>query len=275
MTTHGPYGFATATTDGSDDFLYTASNGNQTGATLPATSQNLRWRWLDGETASTGVGPQSGEEGAPEGYIYIETSDTGSGFNDTYDMEFDTTLDAAAEQWQFNFYTNQRGNDNDVLCQVQINEDGGGWVNVGSAFGGPGESLPPKVATSGTDIWESRSVDLSNGGANNDASTRVRILLTMPASGTSWHNDFGIDTIEIVGTVLASYEQDGFRFEDDDGTESGSTFLENQNVDLTIAKETAFRVRQGGQLTGDPDAHAATEQYKETGDGASEWRDIE
>lgn len=280
MTTHGPFGFATATTDGSDRFLWTNTQPgppSQDGAALPAVAGNLQWWWFDGETGSTGVGPQSGQGGAPEGYVCPETSDTGTGFNDTYNMEFDTVLDAAAEQWQFNFFTNQRGVDNDMLCEVQINESGGGWVTVpGGTFGGPGETLPPKVTTGDPDIWEPRSVDLSNGGLNTDASTLVRILLTMPAAGTTWHNDFGIDTIEIVGTPLAAadHEQDSFRFYDD-GTESGASALENQNVDLSIAKETLFQLRVGGQLTGDPDALSATLVYKKTGDADSEFRKVE
>lgn len=274
MTTHGPFGFATATTDGSDEFLYTNTQGgpSQNGATLPATSGNLQWWWDDNDPASTGIGPTSGQEGDPEGYIRTETSDTGTGFNDTYDMEFDTTLDASAEQWQFNFYTNQRGTDNGMTCQLQINESGGGWVDVGAEFGGISD--PDRVDTSGTDVWISRSVDLSDGGANIDASTRVRILLTMPASGTTWHNDYGIDTIEIVGTVLASRDQEAFAFEEDDGTESGST-IKTQNLDLTRGKEDPFRVRVGMQATGNPPTESATLQYKETGDAAAEWRDVD
>jgi hypothetical protein len=202
MTTLGPWGFATATTDGSDEFLYSNSQGgpSQVNDTLPATSGNLQLWWFTGSTGSSNVGPTSGQDN--DGYIYPECSDTGTGFNDTYTMELDTTLDASAEQWQFNFYTNQRGDDNDMTCQLQINESGGGWVDVGAEFGGSGD--PDKVASSGTQIWSSRSVDLSNSGANTDASTRVRILLTMPASGTTWHNDYGIDTVEVVGTPLSN-----------------------------------------------------------------------
>lgn len=274
MTTYGPFGFATATTDGSDDFLYTNTQGgpSQNGATLPATSGNLQLWWNDDATTSTDVGPTSGQEGSPEGYIHIEASDTGTGFDDTYFIEFDTTLDASAEQFQFNFYTNQRGDDNDVTCQVQINESAGGWVDVGAEFGGSGD--PNKVATGGTQIWASRSVDLSNGGLNNDASTRVGILLTMPSAGTSWHNDYGIDTIEIVGTPALDREQDSYRHEDDDGSESGSTFRELQNTATTIARETNFRIRVGMQADGDPDAEAATLQIKESADPASEWRAV-
>jgi hypothetical protein len=272
MTTHGPFGFATATTDGCNDFLWTASNGNQTADALPATTGNLQWWWNDDPTGSGGIGPDTGQEGDPEGYVYTETSDTGTGFNDTYDMEFDTALDASAEQWQFNFWTNQRGTDNGMTCQVQINESGGGWVDVGAEFGGLGD--PDRIDTDGTAIWISRSVDLSNGGANVDASTLVRILLTMPAVGTTWHNDYGIDTVEIVGTPLAAdHDQEAFQYFEN-GTESGAASLENQNIDLEIAKQEIFGLRVGAQLIGNPDPLSATLQQKETGDPASEWRDV-
>jgi len=110
-------------------------------------------------------------------------------------MTFDTTLNASTETWQIEFYTNQRH----VVAQVQINENGGGWVNVGSSFGGEGG----EVATGGNDVWTKRTVDLSNSGANTDSSTQVRILLTFPSSVTNvWHNDYGIDTVTITGVTI-------------------------------------------------------------------------
>lgn len=276
MTTHGPFGFATATTDGSDEFLWTNTQPgppSQDADTLPATTGNLQWWWNDDDTGSTGVGPESGQEGDPEGYVHPETSDTGTGFNDTYDMEFDTTLDASAEQWQFNFYTSQRGDDNDMLCEVQINESGGGWNTVANGtFGGSGD--PTKEATNTTpSLWTSRSVDLSESGANTDSSTRVRILLTMPAAGTTWHNDYGIDTIEIVGTPLLEREQDSFRVYED-GTESGAVAIAAQNVDINRVRNKVTHMRVGMQTIGDAPTESAELQYKETSDGAAEWRKV-
>lgn len=250
MTTYGPFGFATATTDGSDDFLYTNTQGgpSQNGDTLPATTGNLQLWWNDDDTGSTGVGPESGQEGDPEGYLHIEASDTGTGWDDTYDIEFDTTLDASAEQWQFNFYTNQRGDDNDVTCQIQINENGGGWVDVGAEFGGSGDS--DKVGTGVAQIWSSRSVDLSNSGANTDASTRVRILLTMPSDtgGLSWHNDYGIDTIEIVGTPTTQYEVSGNTLDeagDDLGSCTVDIWLDNGDDTITHMARTTSHATTG------------------------------
>jgi hypothetical protein len=198
-TTYGTFDFASATTGGSQDFIY---NGpNQTNTTAPVTTGNRNWTWRNGDTPSTGMGPTSGQGGSPEGYIYTESSDTGVGLNDVYTAEFDQNMNFATESFELTFYTNQRGDENNVVCQVQINENGGGWVDVGSAFGGSGD--PNKVATSGTDIWALRTVDLSNGGANTNTSTRMRIELTFPSAGTTWHNDYGLDTITVTGTDLA------------------------------------------------------------------------
>lgn len=95
----------------------------------------------------------------------------------------------------------------------------------------------------------------------------------MPSSGTTWHNDYGIDTIEIVGSPIIDREQDGFRYYDD-GTESGATALENEDVDLTIGKETTFQLRVGSQMTGDAPAESCAVEYKENTDAASEWRKV-
>lgn len=269
MTTHGPFTFDTQTGADADRFLYT--DPVVTDATLPQPSGTVR-RWCHdtNETPSSGVGPQSGQGGDPDGYLYNEMSSPGA-FNDVFLLEFDTVLDASAEQWQFNFFTNQRGNNNNVVSQVQINESGGGWVDVGAAFGGSGD--PDKVATGDPDIWSSRSVDLSNGGLNTDSSTLVRIELTVPASGTTWHNDYGIDTIEIVGTALASYEQEGHQWRDDDGNEVNATDLGAQDSNISVAKETNRRCRQLSNVTGNPETHQATLQFKRDDEAATEWRD--
>ena len=196
-TTYGTFDFASATTGGSQNFIY---NGpNQTNTTLPVTSGNRNWFWRNGDTPSNGMGPTGGQGGG--GYIYTESSNTGDGLNDVYTAELDQTFDAAAESYELTFYTNQRGADNNVVCQVQINENGGGWVDIGSAFGGASD--PNKVTTSGTDIWALRTIDLSNSGANANSSTRMRFELTFPSAGTTWHNDYGLDTVTLTGTDLA------------------------------------------------------------------------
>jgi hypothetical protein len=69
-------------------------------------------------------------------------------------------------------------------------------------------------------------------------------------------------------------EQEGFRWRDDDGSESGASWLEDQDVDTTIAKSTNVRLRVLLNATGDPPSTQYQLEYKETSDGASEWRKV-
>jgi len=94
-----------------------------------------------------------------------------------------------------------------------------------------------------------------------------------PPAFTSGTEQWVCTTVALRPAVAYTTEQDSFRFYDD-GTESGSTALEAQNVDLGIGKETTFHLRVGGQMTGDAPAISAELQYKETSDAASEWRKV-
>lgn len=264
----GTYTFDTQNGSDADQFLWT--DPVATDATLPQVANTAR-RWCHdtNDTTSTNVGPTSGAGGSPDGYVYTEASSPGAA-NDNFYMEFDTTLDASTNDIEVQFKTNQRGDSNNSTCQVQTNENGAGWVNRGTEFGGSGDS--DKVATSGTQIWSSRSVNLA--GLISHASTRIRIRVTFPSSGTTWHNDYGIDEVVFIGTVPLTREQDKFRFYDDDGTESTSTALAAQDTDISIGKEVPFHLRIGTQAGGDPPTESVELQYKETSDAATEWRKV-
>lgn len=238
------------------------------GTGLQSSDTDRRWCWHNADTVSTDVGPTSGNGGDPDGYVYTEMSGVGA-FDDEFYMEFDQTLDASANNIEVQFKTNQRGDNNDCTSVVETNENGAGWVERGSTFGGSGDS--DKVATGGTQIWSSRSVDLT--GLISHASTRIRIKLVMPSAGTNWHNDYGIDELVFIGTAAGEVEQEGFRFYED-GTESGSTALEAQDTNITIAQETTFQARILLNATGDPGSEQYQLEYKENGDGAAEWRKV-
>ena len=270
MTTFGPFTFPNATTGDVDRFIY--DGPVQTAAQLPAATGNNRnicWGNSADQPPSVDVGPEQGQGGGTDGFLFTETSSPGAN-GDFYYIEYDTALDASAESWQLTFYTNQHGpsaSANGSFVQVQINESGGGWVNVGSQFGGTGDAT-----TDGT-AWTLRTVDLSNGGLNTDASTRVRIRIESQAS-TAWQADMGIDTITFTGTPLATADQEGFRWRDDDGSESAASWLDAQDVDITRGKEVNTRLRILVDYTGDPAAEQATLQYKRSDEAASEWRNL-
>jgi hypothetical protein len=191
-TVYGPYTFDTQVGADASAFLWEGPSG--TG--LNPSGSTRRWSHDTNDTPSTNVGPTSGQGGSPDGYAYTEMSSGSLG--DVFTMEFDTTLDAAANDViTIEFYTNQRGDDNDATCQVQINENGAGWVNKGSEFGGPSD--PDKVASGGTQIWTYRKVEITDA---TNASTRIRLVVTAGLSGSSFHNDYGIDTVTITETQL-------------------------------------------------------------------------
>ena len=264
----GHYTFDTQTGSDADAFLYT--DPVATDATLPQGPNTAR-RWCHDtdDTTSSNVGPTSGEGGDPDGYLYTEASSPAA-FNDEFYLELDQTLDASTHNITVEFSTNQRGNDNDAECVVETNENGAGWVERGSTFGGSGD--PNKVLSAGTQIWAQRSVDLT--GLISDASTRIRIKITFPASGTSWHNDYGLDRIAFIGTDAVTIEQEGFRWRNDDGSESGATWAQNQDVNDTVNQEVNTRLRVLGDADGDAPTQAATLQYKEDLDPDTEWRDV-
>ncbi len=262
------YTFDTQTGSDCDQFLWT--DPVATDQTLPqAANQGRRWCWTDIDTISDSVGPEYGVGGDPDGYVYTEASSPGA-FDDEFYMEFDTTLDASANSIEIQFRTNQRGDDNNATCVVETNENGAGWVERGSTFGGSGDS--DKVATGGSQIWTQRSVDLD--GLISHASTRIRIKIVFPASGTSWHNDYGIDEVVIIGTSLAAKEQEGHQFRLDDGSESGATDIGAQDSNITAAKLANRRLRILTDVDGDAEAEAVTLQYRKVGDGSAEWRDV-
>jgi hypothetical protein len=67
--------------------------------------------------------------------------------------------------------------------------------------------------------------------------------------------------------VVASIEQEGFRFRNDDGSESAATWKANQDTNITLAANTAFRLRELLNATGDP-ASISTQievRYKPSG----------
>jgi hypothetical protein len=206
--THGTFTFDADNDSDETAWTWTSSGGSD-GLLAAATGRS--WSHETDGTGSGGVGPCGGQGGGgqcespspTDGHVYTEAS-TPTAAGDTFDMEFNTNLDASTHSWEITFYHNQRGANHDATVQVQINENLGGWTNVGSQFGGSGD--PAKVTTSGDDVWTLRTVDLSNSGANIDANTDVRILIDGIGATQPWHNDAGIDTVTITGTAATTQE---------------------------------------------------------------------
>ncbi len=75
--------------------------------------------------------------------------------------------------------------------------------------------------------------------------------------------------------ALLVWEQEGFRWRNDDGSESAATWRQAQDVDDSVGKEENIRVRVLSDSAGaDPPTSTATLQYKLDTDPTTEWRDV-
>lgn len=183
------YNWTTTGTANASDWTFTNPDGTNN---LYQSEVRRRWNWTDGATPSANVGPSSGLL-LTGGYIFTEAS-SATVAGDQFIMEYNTVFDASANDISVTFYTNQRGDSNNATCEVQTNESNAGWVTR-ATFGG--SSDPAKVASGGVDLWILRAVSLV--GVVSDISTRIRFVITMPSTGTIWHNDYGLDSISFIG----------------------------------------------------------------------------
>jgi len=186
----GPYSLSSVS-NAEADFNFT----DPIGTGLQANTAR-RWSWDSDDTPSSNVGPTSGQSG--DGYVFPEASSP-SASGDQFFMELDHTFDCEDTDVEVTFYTNQRGDDNDCTCVLQYQESGGSWTTI-ETYGGASD--PNKVATSGTQIWALRTEDIPS----NNSSVRLRWVLTL-AGGTIWHNDYGLDTIEVTGTASGGVDE--------------------------------------------------------------------
>lgn len=155
-------------------------------------SASRKWGWWNAYPTWSTRGPTSDQEGIGGGYLYPEVYNSLN--NDVFTLEYDTTIDASAtvDIWTVEFWTNQRGTGSQMYCQLQVNEGGAGWVDIGPELGGPDD--PDQVDTGGTDYWVHRTVDMTG---VVDPVTRIRWLFTNGPTGVTYENYYGIDTITI------------------------------------------------------------------------------
>lgn len=81
-------------------------------------------------------------------------------------------------------------------------------------------------------------------------------------------------TFVAIRELTANWEQEGFRFRNDDGSESAATWRQTQDVDDSVGKESNIRLRVLIDSTGNPATVTRTLQYKVDTDPAAEYRTI-
>lgn len=101
------------------------------------------------------------------------------------------------------------------------------------------------------------------------------------ASWTAAWLSFAVDEVEGVLTLIippsaasVTYEQEGFRFRNDNGSESAATFRQLQDVDDSVIKETNIRLRVLTDTTGDAPSVTRTLQFRRDDEATTEWRDV-
>lgn len=95
-----------------------------------------------------------------------------------------------------------------------------------------------------------------------------------PGAFTSDTEQWACATVALRTGVLAVYDQEGFRFRDDDGSESGASWLEDQDVNTEQPVTDIVRLRILIDVDDDPPTQAARLQYKRDDEATSEWRDV-
>jgi hypothetical protein len=91
------------------------------------------------------------------------------------------------------------------------------------------------------------------------------------ASNEIWPIRCGVED-----AVVATIEQEGFRFRNDDGSESAATWKASQDTNITLAAATAARIRMILNATGDPASIGAQleARYKPTGGSFGPWTKV-
>jgi len=160
------------------------------------------WTILNTQTGSstTSVGPSQGATGSGTNFIYTEASGTtttygvGIASGDINYLESNGTLDASLYSFTLTYYYNMNFNaDTTGTHTVQV-YNGSSWDSVaGTAFGTGGITGDQHTSTQ----WTQNTVDLSSF-RNADLAIRLQI---QAGTGSSFYYDFGIDEIQVTGTI--------------------------------------------------------------------------
>lgn len=93
-------------------------------------------------------------------------------------------------------------------------------------------------------------------------------LATADSDAAFWYSWY------ITAEPPPTHEQEGFRFRNDDGSESAATWRQNQDVDDTTAKTTPVRLRVLTDVTGDPPSGDARLIFKRDDEDDTQWRTV-
>lgn len=95
---------------------------------------------------------------------------------------------------------------------------------------------------------------------------------TFAFAGTA--DPWGAVTVLVPPSNVVLWEQEGYRWRNDDGSETTATWKEAQDTPITLAAEAVARLRMLLDVTGDPGSVPVTLQFKRDDEAASEWRNV-
>lgn len=244
-----------ALADCNDDFiLYSSRFGGDNEARAADNANGGYWCWTNTGSPSTGTGPPTGTA-----CMYSETSSP-SAVGDVFYAELRTAINASANDIHTVSFNNcMYGNTSGMMYFEAFN--GSTWDVIDSWAG------------NATTTFTSRGPYDFGPSGYNYTNTDFKIRFRIVTGGTSYQNDFAIDTVYIESDPNASIEQEGYRWYND-GTESGSTARQSQDAADTVAKQTTVQLRVILNATGDPPSQQYQLEYKEASDPAGEWRKV-
>jgi hypothetical protein len=195
--------------------------------------------WVSGYVdAQVGVRHTTGASGQPGYNFYAAQDGVGTYARAVYDFGTDDSLGSDTT--------------NSLSSTIRIEADGSnvtGLVN-GSIVLGPYTDASPYTG---------------------QVKTAIASYVNLNASNLVTFENFAAG--DLVGV---SIEQEGFRFRNDDGSESAATWKADQDVNITLAADTAFRLRALLNATGDPASIGAQAEYryKPSGGAFGSWTKI-
>ncbi len=182
-----------------------------------------------------------------------------------------------------------------AISYAGINQVGGSTTNPATAGAESNEATPNPLISDLTETDEGCVVAVRGSGnvstftwasdlteqtdqasASSGSSMADRLSTTsgnVNVEGTASSQNRGAQAVATFApAAAATYEQEGFRWRNDDDNEADATWRQNQDVDDTVAKETNIRLRVLSDATGDPDTATATLEYKLDTDPTAEFR---
>lgn len=126
-------------------------------------------------------------------------------------------------------------------------------------------SVALTVGASQTEAENGADGTAMNGAMSYEAGGSAGSAITMSWDGGT--SNFFTIALEVRELDSTAYEQEGYRFRDDDGSESAATFLASQDTSIVRRKALKTRVRIIMNATGNPVSNDFKLEYRRKGSG--------